>query len=335
MNNTTNELLSRLGQGPRVGRGEVTIKSGKDYVAGKVHALDFEGLINVFNDCMLHKILKNEEVLQRFDTFTHGEYTTVFKNSIQFLNVATTVFGAVKPDPTYDVVETLKLVEKNPVDILGYVWDVNKVKAMAAFFVKIPFGLIADITQTKSKLYNAAVPIFMLGQKLYNDIPYNKWKKDPLTIRWGTSKIIYDASDWYYDMYPSFGGRFEEWVFNSGEETDDDVSGLRAATVTGKGGRYSFTGYRANNVTASFMAQFGIPPEGGEGVSRLGLPSVCNYNAVSKIVRMMILQLWIFNASCRNEHMIMDLEDWSKMPQSLDPKLSNFTDNGEAGELPF
>jgi hypothetical protein len=283
-----------------------TIKSGKDYVAYKVHELDFDNLRKIYNDCLLNKKYKTEDIVATFNTATNGEYGVIYDNSLQFLNVLTRVFGAVEPHPSYNFAETLKALK--PVEVYGVTWTVEQIRAMISFAFHIPFSAMADIVQTRSKMYNAATPLFLLGQKLYNQIPYNKWDPDPKSLPYATCKMMFDVAE-FFGKYPEFNQ-----VFNLG--TTDDVGVVRIAAVTGSNGmRYPFTSFRANNLNKEFMEKYGLFPDGTPETEE---SNFCYYNDLPKTVRMMLLQLWIFHSSCRNEHMICDLNDFSKQPEPLD-----------------
>jgi hypothetical protein len=293
--------------------GPATVKAGKDYVASKVHELPFDKLREIYEECLLNKKYKSEDIVATFNTATNGDYGVVYENSLQFLNVLTRVLGSIIPDPSYNFALTIKNLQ--PVEAYGLTWSVNQLREMITFAYQIPFSAMADIVQTRSKMYNAATPLFLLGQKLYNQIPYNKWDPDPKSLPYATCKMLFDVSE-FFGRYPEF-----KQVANLG--TDDDVSILRIAAVTGTNGmRYPFTSFRANNLNKDFMDKYGLFQDGSPETEQ---ENYCFYNDLPKTIRMMLLQLWIFNASCRNEHMICDLNDLSKQPEPLDSVKSTIS----------
>lgn len=277
--------------------------TGKDYVASKVHKIDFDKLRAIYDDCLLNKKYKSEDVVKTFDSATGGEYMSLYNNALQTLEVLTNVLGQIKPDPTFSVGETIKAITS--VNAYNLEWTRPQLRAIITFLCQIPFSVLADIVQTRSKIYNSATPIFLLGQKIHNKVEYNRWKMDD-TIPYATNKMLFDVAE-FFGKYPEFSQ-----VFNLG--TDDDVGVIRIATVTGKGVRYPFTSFRANNLPEEFFTKYGMF---NDGIPETEPDNFCYYNDLPKTIRMMLLQLWIWHPSCRNEHMICDLNDLSAQPEAL------------------
>jgi hypothetical protein len=42
------------------------------------------------------------------------------------------------------------------------------------------------------------------------------------------------------------------------------------------------------------------------------------FNELPKMLRMLLAQVWIFNGQCRNDNMILDWNDWSRVPDTID-----------------
>ena len=141
-------------------------------------------------------------------------------------------------------------------------------------------------TQNKNPTLASLTPIFMYAHKLYNDIPYSRW----------------DAKD---DYMPQSLGRTLEPILKIDklpDPKDYDLVETRNEALTYKSGKRAgelspITGYKCNI----------------RRIGEIDLPNIAMF---------MILQLWIANASLRNENsMILHPINWGEVPVPFDSTI--------------
>ena len=141
---------------------------------------------------------------------------------------------------------------------------------------------LLPVPQNKAPRLAALTPLMLYAHKLYNEIPYSKWSKSP---GHGVTSVL--------------GVRLMPILEIKELPTDYNVNELRELALTYKSGKRAgqlapITAYKCN-------------------LRRIGNMDLPN------IAMIMILQLWIANASLRNtESMILDPVNWDNIPEPID-----------------
>jgi hypothetical protein len=208
-------------------------------------------------------------------------------------------------------------------------WTPDQLVSLLKFFAKIPFTHYGgQISQTKDKYWNSSVPIFMYGQRLINDIQYDEWNtknnakyilpscylfdEENLT---SNIRIIYRTTG--IELFKKDSGSFVRLY------TWDELLKLRsiALTETKVEKRHAAISYKCNKTwrgDPSADERSENEEENENEVSDTEFMRM-QFDALPKMQRRAILQLWIFNPAIRLvKKGLFDLHNWDHVPESLD-----------------
>ena len=127
--------------------------------------------------------------------------------------------------------------------------------------------------------YCALVPLFMMPYKKFRDIPYESWHTEDQVVTALGNKLGLEYQKYHHLQF-----------------TDEQVAEMRErALMSPSKGKLAPSAWPNHSVT----------------YYDLKLPS-------TSLFRHMLCQTWMANVQHRNEYMILDLNDWDKMPEAMD-----------------
>lgn len=163
-------------------------------------------------------------------------------------------------------------------DNLSSEWDIGLWKVVTKLKRS---ALVKSQLHPNYSEYSALVPLILSGLKKFKNIPYSKWDKEGLAFTMDSA--LYEAAT--YTDYPKL--------------TKDELLLIREIGLTTKSG--------------SKMGEIKKPTSSwcltGVQNTALGL--------VPKLTGTMLTQIWVAHPTIRNEYMILDPQDWDRMPEAL------------------
>lgn len=145
-------------------------------------------------------------------------------------------------------------------------------------------ALVKQYAQTE---YCSLVPLILSAFKKFQDIPYHSW--DRKEIQWAVSPKLLEAM---MTSIPDY--------------TQEEILQFRVQGLTmGPGSRNP--GYQKSPLTT--FGLYHLPKEMPDG--RVGPGSLPN------LVKMMICQTWCCHPQNRNRYMILDPNNWDRIPEAL------------------
>lgn len=132
------------------------------------------------------------------------------------------------------------------------------------------------------KAYGALVPFIMYAQRLAKNIPYSAWSRD------GIDAIVHT------DLA-------EAMCFTGFNYTKEQIIERRTEGLTIKSGRGM--GTMKNPVTTHRLTHGSDP----------------DWNSIPTLAQVMYAQIWMAHPSNRTKYMILDPENWDRMPPALIP----------------
>lgn len=186
------------------------------------------------------------------------------------------------------------------------------------FFALVNPMCYSPVPQIKNKVFNGAVPIFMYGQKLYNNIPYEAWKTEDYKTLQAIVPYAFNRPE-----VLDYDWKYHTWKTNE-SEFPGEIERFRVRMVTpyDDSARASFTSYKNNKIYRR-VAKEEFTGEPGSDLSAQEVRDKA-WDALPSIVRQMIAQTWIFAPEVRLvDRQIMDLQNWDNVPAPLDTRESN------------
>lgn len=202
--------------------------------------------------------------------------------SLDFIEHVTGVFGQIQVK--FDKFGDLDLRNTFEFDKVVYkdrAYSSDDIKEYSRFLRTANWSDYNSISQSIQGEFNSGVPLLLYAQRLYNGVPYSKWKNTP---KQSLGTILGKA---FSDM-PAPGDRIPSFP----------ITKLRVEMCTGKlAGSphvFPFSQRKYNKTTDSV------------------------FNTLPQFMRMMLAQIWIFNSQFRNKNMILNWDDWDNIPEPFD-----------------
>lgn len=145
---------------------------------------------------------------------------------------------------------------------------------------------VASATKDDGPYYCALVPLILAAHKKMNGVLYSQW--DPQEVNLVVNSNLYEAMD------------CEPPEYTVSELLQFRVEGL--TTLTGEKAGTLNNAITSPNLNGLLMEL----PDGRAGMK-----------AMPKLARIMLCQTWCAHPSIRNEYMILDPNNWDRVPEAL------------------
>lgn len=205
----------------------------------------------------------------------------------------------------------------------------------------VEFGRVKQIHES---MHSGAVPLPMLGFKRHFNIPYSKWMGtiEDFELDKKTFEIKAKAGglERAFKLDLMLGQTFASTIFNQVtgdiEWNDKDYGLVILSTLRGKG-------YYPSAIEMEYLRTAGMGNYKGSYASQYGTASITikkpydsdiikMYNKASTPMRLLMAQRWCWYGNHRMSDMIMDLQDWDRIPPKHDTVANVFVGLKPSGD---
>ena len=176
----------------------------------------------------------------------------------------------------------------------------NLAEAVRYIFIETARSKFYSGGAAKNTQHCALVPLFMAAHKNYNNIGYESWDKEDKYIKIALGSNLYKAIADYNTV--------KEFL------TPDNLKILREQALNYNGNPRNPASWPNHHVKI-YKEVF----EGDEDTELIHWKG-------SDLIRHIMLQTWMANVQFRNKYMLLDVENWDNIPESLDAHIVETTD---------